>query len=674
MKKKLLALLLVCVMALATSLVAFAGKDVSGREAVTADPSKVLVIDVRKESLFDNGNGSLKNAESWPLFDDKGLSTEANDNLYLAENFKTKALERKTELTDKEIYILCNSGASGAKLATEILTDSAVGYDANKIHTITNGAKGLEVKYGILNNKGALDQMVVSPSKAEKDLADGAAIVIDVRTATNNKKASLAGSIHVPVFDENTGVVQTNEDPLAVAFKKYAEDNKATLEQKPIYILCNSGQSGARAATVLLDEAGLTDVYTITGGAAAIENIEFRYGMLGTTNTVSAADAVASIGNSNVVVIDVRNNTNYNKGYLEGTLHIPVFTETEGVVKTTTHDLAEKFVKEVQAKDLANQKIYILCNSGQSGARAATVLLTKAGYDLKNIYTITGGAGAVDSSLKTTYRFVDGATAIKAAKEGTAYVIDVRSNAARKNVNLDHLSNTNVIYLQLFDEKNSLQGEDAEKLADAFTKYVTDNKATLEQKPIYILCNSGASGARRANELLGLANYDITASQGTVYTIKYGAKGIDVYYSYLEAAGKLQDPVSGTKAVEAVGNDKILILNVRASGNYGAGHLKGAFSLPVFSSSGVVKHTGDSLAQAFTTYVKENKAWFDAFDEIYIVCNSGASGAKAATVLLNDAKVDAVIRTVTGGAKGTDTVTCRRESQELRWYRKRKKH
>ena len=61
------------------------------------------------------------------------------------------------------------------------------------------------------------------------------------------------------------GVAKTTDDQLSKDFTKYVTDNKATLEKKDLYLLCNSGASGARAATALLKAAGydLAKVHTI---------------------------------------------------------------------------------------------------------------------------------------------------------------------------------------------------------------------------------------------------------------------------------------------------------------------------------------------------------------------------------------------------------------------------
>ena len=61
----------------------------------------------------------------------------------------------------------------------------------------------------------------------------------------------------------------------------------------------------------------------------------------------------------------------------------------------------------------------------------------------------------------------------------------------------------NSLSLPLFDKDNNLPDD----LAKAFTEYVKANKATLETKTIYILCNSGSKGATKATALLAQAGF-----------------------------------------------------------------------------------------------------------------------------------------------------------------------
>ena len=68
----------------------------------------------------------------------------------------------------------------------------------------------------------------------------------------------------------------------------------------------------------------------------------------------------------------------------------------------------------------SGKKVYVLCNSDQRGAKAATALLADKGVDPNTIYTITGDADdkTVQSAFVTVdgYKFVSGTDAIAAAK------------------------------------------------------------------------------------------------------------------------------------------------------------------------------------------------------------------------------------------------------------------
>ena len=128
-------------------------------------------------------------------------------------------------------------------------------------------------------------------------------------------------------------------------------------------------------------------------------------------------------------------------------------------------------------------------------------------------------------------------------------------------------------------------------------------------------------------------------------------KGLELLYAMSGTDG---NAVDGKTAVAAVGKDDVVILDVRATGNYGSGHLKGSMSTPVFNANGVAKTTDDQLSKDFTKYVTDNKATLEKKD-LYLLCNSGASGARAATALLKAAGYDlAKVHTITGGAKNED--------------------
>lgn len=493
----------------------------------------------------------------------------------------------------------------------------------------------------------------IDGSKAIENAKAGSGVIVDVRTPENYNKGYIEGSISAPVFTSD-GVVKRSDEPTAVAFTETVTGNSA-LEGKEIYVLCNSGNAGAKAATVLLNAAGysLDNIHTITYGATGLE---VRYAFLGTNNTVTGAEAVAAVDSSDVVIIDVRTTENYTKGHLKNSISLPVFYINEkgeqAIAETNKDSYAVSFADYVKANisTFSGKKVYVLCNSGQSGARAATALLADNGVDKNTIYTITDGAKdkTVNGAFVTVdgYKFVSGNDAINAAKDGTAYVIDVRSSKAQAKTGILKGS----ISQSLFDADNKLDTAEAEALEIAFKEEIP-SKIT-EDKPIYIICNSGARGAQKATKLLGELGYNTsTKEDGKVYTITNGAKGLELLYAMSGTDG---NAVDGKTAVAAVGKDDVAILDVRATGNYGTGHLKGSISTPVFNADGVAKTTDDQLSKDFTKYVTDNKATLEKKD-LYLLCNSGASGARAATALLKAAGYDlAKVHTITGGAKNED--------------------
>lgn len=485
--------------------------------------------------------------------------------------------------------------------------------------------------------------------------------VLDVRSSANYVTSHLEGSFSTPVFNEDGSIIQTSEDATAKAFTVTVTNN-ANFQNKELYLLCNSGARGARAAAVLLQRAGYdtSRIHTITGGATGLE---VRYAFLGTNNSVTGAEAVAAVDSNDVVIVDVRTKENFANGHLKNSLSLPVFylnEEGKQVVAETNQDpYAKTFAEYVKANrsTFSGKKVYVLCNSGQRGARAATALLADNGVDKNTIYTITGGAGdegdeTVKGAFVTVdgYKFVSGTDAIAAAKDGSAYIIDVRSSKAQTKTGTLKGS----ISQSLFDDNNKLDTAEAEALEKAFMEEIPQKipQKTTEDKPIYIICNSGARGAQKATLLLGKLGYNTSAKEdGKVYTIENGAKGLELLYAMSGTDG---NAVDGKTAVAAVGKDDVVILDVRATGNYGSGHLKGSMSTPVFNANGVAKTTDDQLSKDFTKYVTDNKATLEKKD-LYLLCNSGASGARAATALLKAAGYDlAKVHTITGGAKNED--------------------
>lgn len=500
------------------------GANVSGPDAISADKNTVAVLDVRSSVNYDISH--LEGSFSTPVFNEDGSIIQTSEDA-TAKAF-TKTVTNNANFQNKELYLLCNSGARGARAAAVLL--QRAGYDTSRIHTITGGATGLEVRYAFLgtNNAvtgGAGDKTVqsafvtvdgykfVSGTDAIAAAKDGSAYIIDVRSSkAQTKTGTLKGSISQSLFDDNNKLDTAEAEALEKAFIK--EIPSKITEDKPIYIICNSGARGAQKATLLLSKLGYNTsikedgkVYTIENGA---KGLELLYAMSGTDgNAVDGKTAVAAVGKDDVVILDVRATGNYGSGHLKGSMSTPVFN-ANGVAKTTDDQLSKDFTKYVtdNKATLEKKELYLLCNSGASGARAATALLKSAGYDLAKVHTITGGAK--DADVKAAAIYVSDTHVINKMADTKNYLIlDVRSTASYTK---GHLKGS--LSLPLFDKDNKLPDD----LAKAFTEYVAAHKADFEGKTIYVLCNSGARGAAKATQLLkeaGITN---------VFTIENGAK------------------------------------------------------------------------------------------------------------------------------------------------------
>ena len=76
----------------------------------------------------------------------------------------------------------------------------------------------------------------------------------------------------------------------------------------------------------------------------------------------------------------------------------------------------------------------------------------------------------------------------------------------------------------------------------------------------------------------------------------------DVIPNDIQTYGNTNDTVTGKEAVDAINNETVLIIDVRTSGSYVTGHLKGSLSLPVFAAGNVIEGAeAEALWTAFNS-------------------------------------------------------------------------
>ncbi len=409
-----------------------------------------------------------------------------------------------------------------------------------------DGATTAEKKSGVVYlytsdletfNRGGVAHLAAGSSKTQRLIYDGAigeaegrvyasgtdalaaveagtGIILDVRATAKTSNLYMPGAVNQPVFGPG---VTTLKDQLAVDFVTATAGNEA-LAGKDIYIICNSGARGADAATKLLLSVGyaMEDIITITGGATdnaimdAFEVTQLRTD--GTERVVTGEQAVSVIDKAEYAIIDVRAEEKHAVGHLKGSVSLPLFTinpENNRNVPITDfkEGLAADFTKYVKdnAASLSTKSIYILCNSGATGAKNAAKLLYNAGYNLDNVYTITGGAGG--DVVKANLRFVTAAQAISVMDNDNYVIIDVRAEKRNAAGYLEGSVSLPLFTVNAEDKNVPVQAPYEDELSQAFLAYVSENKETLATKTIYILCNSGQTGVKNAFALMEQAGF-----------------------------------------------------------------------------------------------------------------------------------------------------------------------
>ena len=463
----------------------------------------------------------------------------------------------------------------------------------------------------------------VSPAEA---VADTKGVIIDLRVKADWEAAHIRGSVHSPIFTMDNGTKNPagNYD----GFVKDMTAKKAEYEGKNILLLCYSGNKGAQNATAALKECGydMNKVFTIEGGAGASGAYLDYY--------VSNQEAMDAYLAGTATVIDLRAQEAYDAGHLKAITYLPVFVniaDKPTLEGAEAEKLQADFEKNIVA--VSNGKpIYVLCYTGNKGAQKAIDLAVKAGIARNNVKIIAGGAAAEPFATGNACKYVSGEKAVADLKAGTATVIDLR---ARSDYESAHLKGA--LYLPVFGEGPSLVINDADVAQEAFLKYAKANKDELNKKPVYVLCYAGNKGALKASLLLAEAGVK------NVFTITDGAKADAV-----KAASRY---VADTLAVNPGENG--LVIDVRNSGLYAAGHLAGSLSLPVFDKDNKLDTEVALAAQkAFREYVEAHKAELAA-KNLYILCNSGNRGAELATEILAEYGIKENVYTIEGGAKST---------------------
>lgn len=223
---------------------------VSAADAVSAaKEGGTHVLDVREWNNYVSGR--VVNSEWCPIFPLEDDSLVETMTAYAEEKFGD----------DEDIYIICNSGQRGAQKATGVLEDA--GIDASRIYTVEGGAEALAEESGALTTnrtEDSIEWQYVSGAEAVEAVGNEDIQILDVRDDDTYAQGHLEGSL------------QCNLKEIEDADAQTALYEMATSEmdpEKPVYLLCYSGNNCAKTGISVLKDAGydVSNLYIIENGA-----------------------------------------------------------------------------------------------------------------------------------------------------------------------------------------------------------------------------------------------------------------------------------------------------------------------------------------------------------------------------------------------------------------------
>ncbi len=232
------------------------------------------------------------------------------------------------------------------------------------------------------------------------------------------------------------------------------------------------------------------------------------------TMTKESVDSLkGSVGKSDVVFLDVRKADDYKAGHIIGAINADMDKAKEGDNEAGL----ETMKKVISDNKLGDQKLVLVCYSGNKYAQAGTNILSALGYDMSKVVTLEGGMKAWNEAGLATATEVTEVTmtqeAIDTAKsevgKSDVVFLDVRKADDYKAGHIEGAINA--------DMDKAKDGDTTDGLV-TMSKVLSDNKIT--DKKLVLVCYSGKKYAQAATNSLNALGYDMSK----VVTLEGGMK------------------------------------------------------------------------------------------------------------------------------------------------------
>jgi rhodanese-related sulfurtransferase len=222
---------------------------------------------------------------------------------------------------------------------------------------------------------------------------------------------------------------------------------------------------------------------------------------------ISAAETVKIAKKGTGHIVDVREWSGCEDGRVINSEWVPIFPLEEEELADKMADYAKENLKD-------GKNIYVLCYVGQKGAQKTTEVLTEAGIEPSLIYTVEGGAEALEKEKDALtnnrteenieWKYITGEEVLEIED---AQIVDVRDEKNYKKGHLEGSIHSDLTDIEDFKLQTAMYDTAIEKLD--------------QDKPVYFLCYSGNKCAKTGISVLKDAGFDID----NLYIIKDGVKG-----------------------------------------------------------------------------------------------------------------------------------------------------
>ncbi len=242
-----------------------------------------------------------------------------------------------------------------------------------------------------------VEMSYISADDVKANVANSDYLVLDVRKAEDYAAGHIPGAINADMDAAKDG-----DNDSGIANMKAALGDPAKVDQK-VVLVCYSGKRYAQAATNILAALGanMDNVVTLEGGMKAWDEAFPGAQVASDTevsdvemNQLAPADLEATLADGTYLVVDVRKAADYAEAHIEGAVSADMDAAKEGDAQAGVETMAAAMLAQTGDIKGADQKIVLVCYSGNRYAQCATNSLAALGANMDNVFTLEGGMKA----------------------------------------------------------------------------------------------------------------------------------------------------------------------------------------------------------------------------------------------------------------------------------------